>query len=307
LSWLWNTLNSIVSTLNSWFSTLWEQAQNITNTGQGIFSGLVAFGSQIWDAILKGLDTFGSWLASAYNYIKTGIENLGSALATAFNSALTFIGQGVAWFGSQLYNLGNWVYNGLVYVYNWIVNTITGLWNGLVSWFSNIATGLNNWWASVTSTINNWLPNLLVGFRNKLIQTIQADLTITMAWKGAESFFTAKSFKELGFSLLGMALSPIVSRLVGVIIDSVIPTPSVAEYPLAPSVPSISISPPSISVETPTPPSAPSPEVTGVPTGYFTGVSEKEISIPNPTYEIRWDAGQDLSLSLGLDYETEVA
>jgi len=308
LSWLWNLLNSITSTLTNWFNGIVSTLTSITNTGQGLFAGLVAFGSQIWDAITKLASTVGQFFYDAYNFVYQGLIGLGNAFGQWLNSAFTFLSQGVTWLGSQFYNIGNWIYNSLSYVWNWSVNTITGIWSGIVSWFSGVATAIGNWWASVTNTVNSWWGSLLTGFRAKLRTTIMADIAISGTWKSGERILNPKSLNDIPYGILGMIASPIVGYAVGAIIDSFIPIPSTTTYPLIPSVGGFTYTPPAISVQTPSAPSTPTPEVPGAPSGPFTGLTESSLKSAMETYEVSIMAGQDLSRQpLQLSYEVEVA
>lgn len=306
LSWLWNLLNSIVDTFNSWFASLWTEAQNIANTGQGIFSGLIGFGSQLWDAITKAFDAFGAWIAEGLDFIRRGIENALNTFGQWLNNAYTFIAQGVSWIGSQLYNFGNWVYNSLLYVWNWIVNSITATWNAITTWFSGIASAIGTWWTSLVTTINSWWGNLVLGFRAKIIQTITADITITMAWKGAERILQPQGLKDIGYGMFGILASPIIGRVIGSIVDAVVPIPTSTTYPLIPSLDTFTYTPPSLTIETPTEPPPPSADVSGAPTGAFTGISEKTLPL-DLDYDFTWMAGQSRTASLNTSIEVSVA
>lgn len=308
LSWLWNFLNSISTTINSWFSTIFEQATNIVNTGQGIFSGLIAFGSQIWDALVKFATAFGEFFESAYNYLATGITNAFNVFGQWLNNAFTFLSEGVAWFGSQLYNFGNWFYNSVLYLWNWVVNTTTAIWNSMTAWFSGVATAIGSWWTSVITGINTWWTNLLIGFRNKIITTIQADITISMAWKGAERLLNPTKFSDIGYGVFGMVASPIIGRLLGEIVNAVVPMPATTTYPLIPSIGGFSYTPPSLSITTPTEKSPPTPSVSGAPSGAFTGVSSANVKIATEDYTVITVAGQSQDRAImGLSYEVSVA
>lgn len=306
LSWLWNLLNTISTTINSWFATIFTEATNIVNTGQGIFAGLIAFGSQIWDAILKFGETVGKFFSDAYNFLSQGIQNAATVFGQWLNSAFTFLSQGVTWIGSQLYNFGNWFYNSALYIWNWVVNTTTAIWSALTTWFSGIATALGSWWGSVTTGINTWWTSLLLGFRQKIITTIQADITIGMAWKGAERILNPSKMSDVGYGIFSMFASPIVGRVLGEIVNAVVPLPSTGAYPLIPSLSGFSYTPPSLTITTPTEKAVPTPSVSGAPSGVFTGVSEKTLPVAL-TYDIRVDAGLDKTLTVGLSYTVAVA
>jgi hypothetical protein len=307
LSWLWEFLNSIGSTINSWFSTIWTQAVNIINTGQGIFSGLIAFGSQLWDAILKFGETVGQFFQDAYNYLATGITNAFNVFGQWLNNAFTFLSEGVTWIGNQLYNFGNWFYNSVLYIWNWIVNTATGIWTALTEWFSGVATALGTWWGSVTTSINTWWSNLLIGFRNKIITTIQADIAISMAWKASERILNPSKLEDVGYGLFGMVASPLVGRLLGELVNAIVPMPATTTYPLIPTIGGFSYTPPSLNITTPTEKSPPTPSVSGAPSGVFTGVSESSRILSEYGYEVSIMSGQSVSREMiGLSYEVEV-
>jgi hypothetical protein len=292
LSWLWNLLDSIADTLNSWFAGIWTQVSNIINTGQGIFGGLVAFGSQIWDALTKFAVYIGDALVNAYNYFKSGLENMASIFGEWLSGAFNFLSAGVSWIGSQLYNFGNWLYNGVLYVWNWLVNSLTALWDALTSWFAGISTAIGNWWASVTNSINAWWTDLLKGFRSKIVQTITADITISMAWKGAERILSPSKVSDIGYGLFGILTSPVIGRVVGEIVNAVVPMPSTSTYPLIPTIGGFTYTPPSLTIETPTEKTPPPPSVEGTPTYPFSGTSEKSLNLGGESYTLRTDAGQ---------------
>jgi len=257
LSWLWELLNRIVSTMQAWFTSLWTVTQNITNTGQGVFSGLVAFGSQLWDAFIKGVDTLGKWLYDTFKWFYDGLVYVANTFGQWVNTAFSWIGSGVSWLAQQLYNFGNWIYNTLKYVYEWLTYTVVAIWNNIVTWFSGIATAIGTWWGSVISGINTWFTNLLKMFRQKIITTIEADLTISMAWKGAERFLSPQKLSDFGYGLAGIIASPIIGRLVGVIVDAVVPLPSTSSYPLIPDISGFTYTPPTLTVTPPTEPTPP--------------------------------------------------
>jgi len=307
LSWLWNFLNSISTTINSWFATIWTQAQNIVNTGQGIFSGLMAFGSQLWDALLKFGTTIGQFFKDAYDSISAGIQNAFNVFGQWLNSAFTFLASGVTWFGSQLYNFGNWFYNTVLYIWNWTVNTLTGIWTALTSWFAGVATAIGSWWTSVINGINSWWSNLLIGFRNKIITTIQADITITMAWKSAERILNPTKMDDIGYGIFGMFASPIFGRLLGEIVNAVVPMPSSTTYPLIPPIGGFTYTPPALSITTPTEKAPPSPSVSGAPSGPFTGVSSSDEKMMTEDYTVITMAGQSQDRAMmGIDYTVSV-
>jgi hypothetical protein len=306
LSWLWNTLNAIVSTIQSWFSSLWQFAQNIVNTGQGIFSGLVAFGSQLWDAITKAFSTLGEWFYNALKWIWQGLCGLGSTLGSWLSTAYTWLASGIQWVASGIWGFGNWIYNGLKFVWNWIVNTAKAIWKAITSFFSGIATAIGTWWSNVVSIINSWFTNLVTSIRNKLVQTIIADVSIYFGWKSMERLISAKNIKDATFSMLGLVGSPLVGYLFGSIINGLIPTPATTQIQWIPEIPMFTYTPPSLEVETPAEPTPPPAIPTPPAYGYYP-VTETTISIDAPELTYRWDVGQDKTLSLDAPtFETEV-
>ncbi|MBS7270396.1 MAG: hypothetical protein KIH10_16365 [Candidatus Freyarchaeota archaeon] len=306
LSWLWETLNSIVSTMQSWFTSIWSQAQNIVNTGQGIFSGLVAFGSQIWDAITKAFSTLGEWFYNALSWIWQGLVGLGQALGQWISSAFQWLASGVQWVASGIYAFGQWLYNSLLYVWNWIVNTLKGVWDAIVNWFSGVASSIGEWWNAVIQGINTWFTNLLKVFRQKIVTTIMVDVGITGMWKSAERILHPSTVKDIGYGLLGLALSPVIGYTMGKFIDAIVPLPSTETYPLIPSISGFAYTPPSMTVETPSPPTPPSAPPTPPLYGYVP-VYDLNMSSPKTTYTATPMAGTTKSLSQPseISYETD--
>jgi len=301
LSWLWNTLNGIIGTIQSWFSSLWSVAESITNTGQGIFSGLVAFGSQLWDAIVKAFSAIGEWIYNAFNWIWQGLVGLGQTLGSWLTTAFQWLASGIQWVANGIWSLGSWVYNGLVFVWNWIVNAVQGLWSAITGFFGGIASAIGSWWGNVVSGINSWFTSLVVGIRTKLMQTIIADVSIYFGWKSMERLTSAKSLKDAGFSLLGLIGSPFVAYLFGNIINGMIPTPSTTPMQLIPEIPMFTYSPPSLTIETPTERIPPSqiPYTPSTPPIYgYASVADVTLTLAKPTYGSRWDMGTDKSLSI---------
>jgi hypothetical protein len=309
LSWLWNIINTIVSTVQSWFQSLWTVAQNITNTGQGIFSGLVALGAQLWDAIIKSLSAFGEWLYKQFEWIYDGIKYLADTFGSWISSAISWVGSSLGWIAQQIYNFGNWLYNGIVYVWNWIVNAVTGLWNALVSWFSGLANAISSWWGSVIGGVNSWFTNLLKGFRQKIVQTIMADITIAGAWKAGERVLHSQKLSDVGYGLMGIMVSPLVGALIGEIVNAVVPMPSTSTYPLIPDINALAYTPPTLQVATPTEKPAPSVGVTPTPPAVGAGLPyDTTLRMPSaPSYDFT-TATSDKSLTMPtIAYEYEVS
>jgi hypothetical protein len=266
LGWLWNLLTQIAQSITSWFSNVWSAAQNIVNTGQGIFSGLVSFGSIIWDAITKAFNTLGSWFYNAFKWIYDGVTYWADIFGQWFSHAFQWIGSGLNWIAQQIWSFGQWIYNGLTYVWNLIVNVFTGVWNAITQFFSGIASAIGSWWSGVVGGLNSWFSNLIVGIRRKLIQTIIADVSIYFGWKSMERLTHASGLKEAGLSVLGLLGAPFVGYLFGNMINGIIPSPSTTPIQLIPEIPPFTYIPPSLVIGLPTerpypelgtPPSAP--------------------------------------------------
>ena len=274
LSWLWNLLSGVADTIKSWFNSIWSVTQNIVNTGQGIFSGLVAFGSQIWDAIVKFAETVGSWFYNAFSWIYNGLKYVADIFGQWVSTAFGWIGSAVSWVAQQIYNFGNWIYNGLVYIWNWIVNLAQGVWSALVNFFSGVANAIGSWWSNVVNGINSWFTNLVVSIRNKIVQTIIADVSIFFGWKSMERLTHANSLKDAGFSILGLLGSPFVGYLFGNIINGLIPSPSTTPITLIPQISPFVYTPPELTVTTPAERAMPSIGAPLSPIGYFSGISE---------------------------------
>jgi hypothetical protein len=307
LSWLWTTLQQIVSSIQSWFSNLWTVAQNITNTGQGIFSGLVAFGSQIWDAILKGIESFGEWLYDTFKWIYDGIVYWASVFGEWISYAFQWVGSGLNWIAQQVYNFGNWLYNGLVYIWNWIINAIKGVWNALMGVFSGIASAIGSWWGNIVNGVNAWITNLVVGIRRKITETIIADVSIYFGWKTVDRLINAKGLKDAGLSILGLLASPFVGYLFGNIVNGLIPTPSTEPIQLIPEIAPFTYTPPSLTVETPT--EKPYPEV-GTPPSAPARVTERGLPYDITTsITLTYNStisSSDKTASISSTYEYEV-
>ncbi len=308
LSWIWNLLNGVVASIQSWFGSLWSTISTITNTGQGIFSGLVAFGSQIWDAICKFAETIGSWISNAFKWIYNGFVYIAQWFSKAFFDAVSWVGSGIVWIGSQLYNFANWLYNGLVFIWNWLVNTVTGIWNAIVGWFSGIASAISGWWGSVVSGVNAWFTNLIKGIRQKILQTIIADVSIYFGWKSVERITQARDLKDGAFGVMGLVASPFVGYLFASIANGLIASPSTTPIQLVPEIPAFAYTPPAVSITTPTEKPVPTPLPIAPPFYAYTPVYDVSIVFNLPTsYETTWMTGKVLSVDMPtISYEVEV-
>jgi hypothetical protein len=87
----------------------------------------------------------------------------------------------------------------------------------------------------------------------------------------------------------------VIGRVVGEIVNAVVPMPSTSSYPLIPTIGGFTYTPPSLTIETPTEKTPPPPSVEGTPTYPFSGTSEESLNLGGESYTLRTDAGQDVS------------
>jgi len=294
-----------VGSTNTWFTDLWTSTTQIVNTGQGIFAGLVAFGSQLWDAIIKGLSALGTWIGTAFKWMRDGLRDLGTNLGAWIGKAFEVVGAAISWVAQQIYNFGHWLYNSLKFVWNWLINAMLGIWEGIKDFFAGVATALKNWWGTVTTTVNTWWTNAIKGFRNKMRDIILANITIMGVWKSMEKIWNAKSTKDYAFGMIGIIASPIAGHFAGRIIDSVIPVPTTTVFPLIPTIEGFEYTPPSITIETPTEPAYPTTPPESPPLYPYTPAYEY-IGYILSDYDQKWIGGQDKDVEITTDYETEV-
>jgi len=302
LSYLWNALKGVTDTIGSWFHSLWSVAQNIVNTGQGIFHGLVAFGSHIWDAICKFGETIGSWFYKTFKWIYDGFCYIANVFGQWVSTAFGWIGSAFSWIARQIYNFGVWIYNGLTFIWNWIVNMAKGVWTAITQFFGGIASAIGSWWGNVVKGINSWFSGLIVGIRRKLIETIMADVGIFFGWKSIERLTHASGLKDAGLGILGLLGAPFVGYLFGSMINGIIPSPSTTPIQLIPDITPFSYTPPTLTIETPTEKAYPSIGQPLMPIGYFSGISEITTPI-NLTNDVDMYRQQSKDLSIGLIYE----
>jgi hypothetical protein len=78
-----------------------------------------------------------------------------------------------------------------------------------------------------------------------------ADVGIYFGWKSMERLMSASSFKDAGFSILGLISAPFVGYLFGSMVNGLIPTPSTAPMQLIPEITPFTYSPPPLEIQTP--------------------------------------------------------
>jgi len=310
ISWLWNTLQGVVGSIQSWFSSLWNVAQSITNAGQGIFSGLASIGSMLWDAINRFAQTIGSWFYNAYQTIYNGIIYFANTFGQFINNAFSWIGSGISWIAQQIYNFGQWLYNGLVWIWNMVSNIVSSIWNTITQFFSGIASAVGSWWNNVISGVNSWFTNLIIRIRSKIVNTIIADVSIFFGWKSIERMISSRSFNDICFSLLGLLGSPIAGYIFANIVDKLIPMPSTSPINLIPEISTFTYSPPSMTVPTPIEKTAPTlgttPPAVVIGAGLPFDITLSIIRSPTVDYTL---ASSDFSLGIiqppAYDYSLE--
>ena len=289
-SWFWEALTSISSTIQNFFTSLWAQVQNISNTGQGILYGLTAFGTQIWDAIVKWASTFGEWFHKAFERFKEGLENLGNWLGQTIGYGLQVIGSAISWISGQIYNFGNWLWNGILWIGQQISNIFTDIWNWIASTISNLLTTLADWYNNIRTALNNWFTGMFVGFRSKLKQSIIANITLATAYKSIEKITDIKSISEFPTAIAKIFINPVLGYLGGTfmaeVVDRLIPTPSTSTIEFIPPLTLPTFTPPTLSITVapqPTPPTAPPT----LPALYpFTGIFEETLDMPTLSIEL---------------------
>lgn len=308
LNFLWSLLSQIVGSMQTWFSSLWSVAQSITNTGQGVFSGLVALGSAIWDGIVKFAQTVGQWFYNAIKWIYDGLCYIANVFGQWVSMAFGWIGSAVSWVAQQIYNFGNWLYNGMLYIWNWIVNTAQAVWGAIGNFFSGVASAIGSWWGNVVNGVNSWFTGLITGIRRKITQTLIADVSIYFGWKSMEKITSASSIKDAGFGVLGLLGSPFIGYLFANIINGLIPSPSTTPIQLIPSIAPFTYSPPSLTIATPIEKPYPSIGQPLKPLGYFAGVVENTIK-PSLSYDVDMARQQtktaNITTSFDLDMTTQ--
>ena len=306
LSWLWEVLKSIVDTIKDWFSKIWEQAQNITNTGQGLFAGLSAFGSALWDAIVSFGEMISGGFLYAFDKIKKGLENFGSYIWGAFLNGLQAIGAGLGWIANQFYGFGQWLYNGI----SWVAKVVGNVIAGIVDWFGTVLSDLLNtlgsWYENVRNGINQWFTGIFTGIRSKLKHSIIASLTITVSYKSLEGLHDAKGW----FDYLKVVVNPVLGYLgsyfIAELIDKLIPTPSTSVFEVCPPIAIPSYTPPKYSYTLPPEPVPPETPPAPPPIYAYYPVIDVEVEVKSE-YEHVWMPEKALSGSITTSYEVVVS
>lgn len=298
---LWNIINQALSLIQSFFQSLWSTISSIQNTGQGVFAGLSALGSAIWDALIKITQNIASAITSAFTTFAEGLKNLADILGGWLSTMGQWLSAGLQWVANAVWSFGSWIYCALTFVWDFVVNVVSGVWSAITSFFSGFQSAIGQWWASVSSSVNAWFTNFVLGIRRKLIQTIMTDISIYFGWKSIERMVKAKDFKTMGLSTIGLLASPLVGYLFGSMVNGLVPTPSTEPIELIPSIPMFEYSPPALTITRPServpieavPPSYPTPPVVG-----YTPTTSKTITLMSPTYTTTTQMGASASQTL---------
>jgi hypothetical protein len=134
-----------------------------------------------------------------------------------------------------------------------------------------------------------------------------ADVGIYFGWKSMERLMSASSFKDAGFSILGLVSAPFVGYLFGSMVNGLIPTPSTTPIQLIPEITPFTYTPPSLMIETPT--EKPYPQV-GTPLSAPARVTELglpyDITTPITLTYDSTISSRDKTASISSTYEYEV-
>mgnify|MGYP000377265959 CR=1 FL=1 len=288
LSWFWNWLSGVIDQIRNWFSGIWDTVQQITNTGQGLFSGLSVLASAIWDSIKY----FGQRIYEGLKWFFDGLKSLGEGVAKLGE----WIWNALANLPNAIQNLGQWIWNGILWIAKTVGEVISMLWNLVaegIEWvWNNLVSGINTF----IDSVNVWWTNTFKLLRQKLKQTIVADVTIYFTWKSMEKSVESGD----GWKVLLMPLYAVAGAIGGGIfaemIDSFVPNPETTTYPL---IPTVNI--PTISLPRTTPPAIPTPtEPSPVPkptVGYGLPY-DVELEVVGISAEARSGGGRELTEEL---------
>lgn len=285
-SWIITALNNIATNITDFFSSLWTEAQNIVNTGQGLYAGLVNFGGWLYQG-----------LRDAYDSLSAGLKVIGDAfsqIGDAFLSGWNYLSENLFAFGTALWS-------GIQGFANAIVLNISSMFNSIYAFLSDVAVSFFTTVSDFKTATDTWYANLMIGIRNKMKASILFSVTTHIAWNSMARIPKAKSLMDFGYALGGIILAPIPAFLISELLDVLIPIPTTTTFKVAPDLGSISITPPTVTPDVSWPPSPSAP-----PSGPFTGVSERTLII-GLNYDVNYMVGQDATLDIGLSYEVSVA
>ena len=267
LDWIWQWISGVVDYVNSFFGEVWGQAQSIVNTGQGLFIGLSALASALWDALAslgRSIEEFGSF-----------IGELGHRIYWAFNEFGKWIWQTLGNIGNAIFSAFQWIYNALVWVGTQVTNIFQSVINYLFQIFGEIQNALSLWLENVRNTLNDWWTTLIKTMRQKIKKMIVADLTIYLSWENVMKLRNGLSFKGVFDACLTPFIAVIPSYILAEMTDVIVPIPESTTYELIPPITLFSYTPPSVSIpvgEYEAPPTPP-------PTYGYTGVYDLDLKL----------------------------
>jgi len=254
---LWNWLQGVTTQISNFFSQLWTQAQNIVNTGQGIFLGLSQIGSSIWDALRwVGAQIYNAFaeLIKIGEYVYNALRNFGEWIWKTFSNIPNAIYSGL-----------QWIYNGLLWAGKQIMKALERIYNWLVDFWNNIVDNVSSWYEGWRSAVNAWWTNIWLVFRQKLKRAITANIAIPLIWKSAESIKDKGIIKGGATFFASLFIAPIAGYASAEIIDALIPTPSTANFELLPPLSMPKMTPPQLVIpeveEKPAPEKVPIPSI----------------------------------------------
>ena len=237
----WNWIQGAVYQISNFFSQLWEQAQNILNTGQGIFYGLASIGSAIWDSL--------RWFA---DQIYSGFSELVKIGEWVFNSLKNFgewIWKAFSNLPNAIYSAFEWLYNGIVWAGKQIMKALEGFYNWLIQFWNNLVDNVTAWYEGWRSALNTWWSSIFLTMRNKLKQSIIANVSIPLIWKSAEAIKDKGVLKGSAMFFASLFIGPIAGYISAEVIDALIPKPSTTYFELLPPLTIPKLSPPQLVIE----------------------------------------------------------
>ena len=282
---LWNWLQGVTSQISNFFSQLWTQAQNIVNTGQGIFLGLSQIGSSIWDAL--------RWVGSQIYNAFAELVRIGEYVYNAFKSFGEWVWRSISNLPNAIYSALQWIYNGLIWAGKQIMKALEWIYNWLVHLWNNFVDNVTAWYEGWRNAVNAWWTNIWLVFRQKLKRAITANIAIPLIWKSAESIKDKGIIRGGATFFASLFIAPIAGYTSAEIIDALIPTPSTTYFELLPPLSIPKMTPPPLTIpeveEKPYPEKVPTPSI-GYGLPYDISLALPPISLeyapPIPPYNI---------------------
>jgi len=256
LSDLWTALQGVSSNIENFFSGIATAISGISNTGQGIFSGLAAYGSSIW----TGMQAIATSIENAFKYVA-------DTIGTWFNEAWVYMsnafGNAIQTVGTNLYNVGNWIWSGMAYIGQSVLSGLKSFYDWFVSTFNGMWTFLTNAFGALPNQVNSYFNGVVNGWRGKIRTTLMADMALNFGWDGISSavnnFHKVRNLEDALGSFGSVIFAPIAGALggyfLGALLDMLLPNTG-ANISL---IPAFNFMPPAVS----------SPNIL-IPSGYGT-------------------------------------